>query len=213
MKQIIILILLLSYSLYSKKLLLNNNDLDKINSSLDRSAIIKRLQAFQQMRTQVHTLPTKNKLAHVNAFFNRILPVNDATKYNSDDYWATRKEFLINGKGDCEDYAIAKYFTLVEVGIPKEKLYFAVVKVKGKTTNHMVLLYFETPKSVPWVLDNLSFKILPLTQRTKLIPKFVFNEIGSYRLTPTGLGKKVKINWGKTNKWENLLTRIYSKNE
>lgn len=32
--------------------------------------------------------------------------------------WKTPKEFLIDGEGVCEDFAIAKYFTLLELGIP-----------------------------------------------------------------------------------------------
>jgi amino acid transporter len=46
--------------------------------------------------------------------------------FGIDDYWMTPKEFFIKGFGDCEDYAIAKYFTLLELGVKKESLYLAV---------------------------------------------------------------------------------------
>lgn len=213
MKYILILILIYNTFLNSKELLLTNKELDYIKESPKKSYIINRFKKFKEMRKKALTLPTNKKLAYVNAFFNKILPVHDATKYNYDDYWATRKEFIIEGQGDCEDYVIAKYFTLLELGIDKKNLYFAVVQVKGKTSYHMNLLYLKTLDAVPLVLDNLSFKVVPLPIRKKLEPKFAFNEYDSYALLKNGLGKKVKIDWGEVNKWEILLDRVYNKNE
>lgn len=213
MKRIIILILLVCNLLNSKELKLTEKDLKVIKTSQNKTYIINRFKQFKQMREKAAKLNTQKKLSYVNAFFNRILPIDDEKKYNSDDYWATRKEFMIEGRGDCEDYTIAKYFTLLELGISKKNLYFAVVQVKGKTSYHMNLLYFNTPTSVPLVLDNLSFKVVPLTLRKRLEPKFVFNEYDAHLLTKNRLGKKVKINWGEVNKWEVLLNRVYVKNE
>ena len=119
----------------------------------------------------------------------------------------------MQGHGDCEDYAIAKYFTLLELGIPKEKLYFGVVDLKGEKNSHMILLYLENKDSTSLVMDNLSSKVLPLTDRKNIIPKFAFNEIDSYKFTPERFVEKVKINWGKDNKWEKLLNRVYYLNE
>ncbi len=217
MKQLLLLIFLSLSCLHSKSITLNKNDLKIIDNSKNSKAIKIRLVKYVKLKQKVRPFTTTlKKLSHINSFYNKILPVNDATKYNVDDHWATPKEFLINGKGDCEDYAIAKYFTLLEVGIPKEKLYFAIVKVKGESNYHMVLLYFEKKNSMPLVLDNLSFKVVPFDIRKKLEPKVIFNEFGSYILKDKKIYKKVKINWGKNkndNKWEKLLNRVYSKNE
>jgi len=199
--------------LNAKELKLTKKELNYIKDSPNKSFIINRFKKFKEMRDKAVNFPVEKKLAYVNAFFNKILPVDDATKYNYDDYWATRKEFIIEGKGDCEDYTIAKYFTLLELGIKKENLYFAVVQVKGKTSYHMNLLYLDEPTSVPLVLDNLSFKVVPFPKRKKLLPKFVFNEYDAHILTKNGLGKKVKVDWGEVNKWEVLLDRVYNKNE
>ena len=213
MKHILILITIFCLFLNAKELKLTKKELNYIKESPNKSFIINRFKKFKEMRKKVKNFPTEKKLAYVNAFFNKILPVDDAKKYNYDDYWATRKEFIIEGRGDCEDYVIAKYFTLLEVGIKKENLYFAVVQVKGKTSYHMNLLYLDKPTSVPMVLDNLSFKILPFPKRKKLLPKFVFNEFDAHILTKNGLGKQVKVDWGEVNKWEVLLDRVYNKNE
>lgn len=212
MKHIIILIFFCFNLLYAKELVLNEQDLKKINQSPQKSMIIKRFKAYEKMREEVKAYDTFKQIGHVNRFFNRILPVHDETKYNTDDYWATRKEFIINGRGDCEDYVIAKYFTLLELGFSKKNLYFAVVQVKGKTTYHMVLLYKENKNSFI-VMDNLSFRTLPLTKRIDLEPMVAFNELEARILTRNGLGKKAKINWSGPDKWAKLLKRVYSNNE
>ena len=119
----------------------------------------------------------------------------------------------MQGHGDCEDYAIAKYFTLLELGIKKENLYFSVVSVKGSKSLHMVLLYVEDKNQTPLVMDNLSSKVIFLNQRKDLTPNFAFNEIDSYKLNSDKFTQKVKINWGNDNKLEKLLNRVYSLKE
>lgn len=212
MKQLIFLIFLINYALaYEFKL--NEKDLKYITNSNKKSFIENRLNKYKELKIQIKDYELLKKLSHVNSFINKILPAHDISTQASLDYWATPKEFLLQGHGDCEDYVIAKYFTLLELGIPKEKLYFAVVDIKGQKDSHMILLYLENKESTPLVLDNLSSVVIPLTRRTKLIPKFAFNEIDSYRFTYKKFTEKEKINWGKDNKWEKLLNRVYTLNE
>jgi hypothetical protein len=108
---------------------------------------------------------------------------------------------------------IAKYFTLLETGIPKDKLFLSIVQVKGESSYHMVLLYIENKKAMPLVLDNLSFKVVSFDIRKKLIPKVIFNEKIAYLLKNKKIYKKVKINWGKVDKWQKILDRVYKNNE
>lgn len=213
MKQIFLLIIFLSSIVFSKSIQLTKDELKDIKAAPNSKAITKRLVQYVQLKRKIYDYELIRKLSHVNSFFNRILPVNDSTKYNADDYWATPKEFLVQGKGDCEDYAIAKYFTLKETGIDKNKLFLAVVQVKGETSYHMVLLYIENKKSMPLVLDNLSSKVIPFNKRKKLEAKFIFNEKTAYLLKNKKIHKEVKINWGKVNKWEKLLHRVYTLKE
>ena len=212
MKQLIFLIIFLNYAIaYEFKL--NKKDIKYINNSDRKSFIENRLDKYKNLKIQVKDYELIKKLSYINSFVNKILPAYDTSTQASLDYWATPKEFLLQGHGDCEDYVITKYFTLLEVGIPKEKLYFAIVDIKGQKDSHMILLYLETKESTPLVLDNLSSMVIPLTRRTKLIPKFAFNEIDSYKFTHEKFTEKVKINWGKENKWEKLLFRVYTLNE
>ena len=212
MKQLIILIFLFNF-MYAYEFKLNEKEISYINNSSKKTFILNRLKKYENLKTEIKDYELIRKLSHVNSFMNKIFPAHDISTKASIDYWATPKEFLIQGHGDCEDYAITKYFTLLEIGIPKEKLYFAVVDVKGERASHMVLFYLENKKSTPLVLDNLSSKVIPLTQREKLIPRFAFNEIDSYKFTNEKFTEKVKINWGEENKWGKLLNRVYSLNE
>ncbi|WP_198304626.1 transglutaminase-like cysteine peptidase [Arcobacter vandammei] len=213
MKQVIILILILSNALFSYEFKLNSKDYQNINSSPKKSFIEKRLEKYSELKIKIKDYELIKKLSHVNSFMNKTLPQFDTKSSGIDDYWATPKEFLISGHGDCEDYAIAKYFTLLEIGIKKENLYFAVVDVKGNRGSHMILLYSENKNESPLVMDNLSSVVIPFSKRKDLIPKFAFNEIDSYYLTNDKFTKKINLNWGKENKWEKLLNRVYKLNE
>lgn len=213
MKQIIFFIFILLNQAFAYEFKLTQKDINYINSSTKKSFIINRLDKYLSLKNKVRNYELIRKLSHINSFINKIIPANDISTADSIDYWATPKEFLLQGHGDCEDYAIAKYFTLLELNIPKDKLYFAVVNIKGEKTAHMVLLYLENENSVPLVLDNLSSKVIPLNERKKIIPKFAFNEKDSYQFSNDNFSKKIKINWGKDDKWNKLLNRVYSLNE
>lgn len=126
-------------------------------------------------------------LRRVNEFFNRrVRFVEDAQVWGQADYWATPVEFIGKGAGDCEDYTIAKYFTLRELGVPQNKLRLIYVKARiggpasSITQAHMVLGYYESPEAQPQVLDNLISEIRPAAQRTDLLPVFSFNAEGVY---------------------------------
>ena len=120
-------------------------------------------------------LDVKAKLEKVNDFFNSVKYASDQSIYGTSDYWATPYEFLGRDKGDCEDYVIAKYFALEYLGVPTSKMFLSYVRVKSSNEAHMVLTYFETPNSVPLVLDNIRKTIQPASKRDDLIPVFNFN--------------------------------------
>ncbi len=95
--------------------------------------------------------------------------------YGKSDYWATPWEFLGKDRGDCEDYVISKYFALKYLRVDYKKLFFTYVRSTKFKEPHMVLTYFETPKSEPLVLDNYNRKIFPASQRKDLTPIYNFN--------------------------------------
>ena len=140
----------------------------------------------------ISTLSKKKQLQEVNFYLNGLLPQYDAITNNKEDVWATPKEFLTVGCGDCEDYAIIKYYSLIRLGFDEKKLFLTIVKDKYTNGYHMVLSYFQTPNSSPLVLDNLSFRILPLKKRIDLKPILFFNNSGVYKIKNGKLQKTAK---------------------
>lgn len=212
MKKLFFLLLLFVNS-FAYELKLNSHDISIVEKSKQKSAIYKRVEKYREFIAKTKNLPLKDKLDRVNFFINRALPEFDNFNIGVDDYWMTPKEFLINGRGDCEDYAIAKYFALLELGVKKEYLYMAVVKEKSSQGMHMVLFYIEDKTKSPLVLDNLSFKVLPLSKRVDLIPNIAFNEIDAYQYSLDRFTNKILIDWQNDNRWERLLNRVYKLNQ
>ncbi|WP_091356239.1 transglutaminase-like cysteine peptidase [Amphritea atlantica] len=135
----------------------------------------RRLQSWQNLIKEIADLDEDEKLFRVNRFFNQMEFVDDIIHWHQKDYWASPVEFLITNGGDCEDFSIAKYYTLRQVGIPIEKLSIAYVKALRLNQAHMVLTYYATPKSTPLILDNLIPEIRPANRRPDLQHVYSFN--------------------------------------
>jgi len=110
------------------------------------------------------------KLALVNSFFNRVAFVDDIVHWKKPDYWATPVETLATNGGDCEDFSIARYLTLREMGVPDERMLTTYVKSLKLDQAHMVLTYCSSPEAEPVVLDNLVNEIKPASERLDLQP-------------------------------------------
>ncbi|PKG39334.1 transglutaminase-like cysteine peptidase [Psychromonas sp. Urea-02u-13] len=135
----------------------------------------KRGKAWFRLMNKSSALDEAQKLKSVNNFFNLLRFTDDIKLWGVSNYWATPIEFLGVNAGDCEDFAIAKYFTLLELGIPDKKMRITMVKAVTLDQYHMVVAYYETPGSVPVILDNIDGRIKPATKRKDLIPVYSFN--------------------------------------
>lgn len=125
--------------------------------------------------------PEREQLERVNHFINRSVSfVSDAQAWGTDDYWATPAQTLSLGQGDCEDFAIAKYFSLVRLGVPSEKLRLTFVKALKQNQAHMVLAYYPGADEQPLILDNLDPRIRPASERGDLLPVYSFNNHGVF---------------------------------
>ncbi len=115
-------------------------------------------------------------LRKMNNFFNQVPYYNDIRHWRVEDYWATPVEMLSTFGGDCEDYSIAKYLSLKELGVPIERLRITYVRAKNIGESHMVLAYYPRPDAEPLILDNLIPELRPASQRTDLEPVYSFND-------------------------------------
>lgn len=168
-------------------------------------------QRFADWQTLIDTGKTASetdKLRLVNDFFNQnIRFVDDRIQWAKDDYWATPMELLAYGAGDCEDFSIAKYFTLLEMGIDDSKLRITYVKAITLNQAHMVLTYFASPQAVPLVLDNLKPDINLATERNDLEPVYSFNGSGLWLAKIKGNGQPVG-DAANLNPWADIKRRI-----
>ncbi|MCX7079422.1 MAG: transglutaminase-like cysteine peptidase [Pseudomonas sp.] len=166
-----------------------------------------RIEAWNQMLQREAKQPEREQLRAVNRFFNQQLSFQDDTRiWNQIDYWATPVESLIKGAGDCEDYALAKYFSLRNLGVPSEKLRITYVKALTQNQAHMVLTYYASPGADPLVLDNLIGEIRPASQRKDLLPVYAFNAEGLY--LPGANGGKPSSDSKKLSRWQDVLKKM-----
>lgn len=135
----------------------------------------KRVTTWRREMVKFKGLPEREKLVKVNRFFNQLNFVNDDRLWVKKYYWATPLEFLgING-GDCEDFTIAKYFSLLELGVSDRKLRLVYVKAIALNQFHMVLAYYSKPSAEPILLDNINPQIKKASKRRDLLPIYSFN--------------------------------------
>ena len=167
----------------------------------------RRLEAWQNLIREDSSSSDIEKLEKTNIFFNQMEFIADSIHWNKSDYWATPVEFLSSGGGDCEDFSLAKYFTLKALGVAEEKLNMTYVKAVQLNQAHMVVTYYATPGAIPLVLDNLVADIQPATRRKDLLPVYSFNGLGLWLAKSRGKGKQVGSS-DRLKRWQDLLRRM-----
>jgi predicted transglutaminase-like cysteine proteinase len=189
---------------------LDSELLSKAEQKYGKSARL-RLVAWENLIITDNSQTELEKLEKVNQFFNQMEFVEDIDHWGNKDYWATPIEFLGTQGGDCEDFTIAKYFTLKAMGIEEEKLNLTYVKALTYNVHHMVLTYFSTPGSEPLVLDNIVADIKPASQRRDLLPIYSFNGTGLWLAKQRGRGKLAGSS-SRLKRWQDLVQRMSKDN-
>lgn len=162
--------------------------------------IVSRYFEYNKLLAKAEHTSIRGKLKLMNDFINQIPFQSDITNWKEEDYWATPLEFLARNKGDSEDYVIAKYFALKTLGINTKQLYLTYVNSKKFNRPHMVLSYFETPASEPFILDNMNPEILSASQRPDLTPVYNFSPSSDASKDTEKLKQSTHKKWEKLNK-------------
>jgi len=85
--------------------------------------------------------PLLDRLEAVNRYVNaRVTFVDDRRQFHTADLWSAASDTLRSGRGDCEDYAIAKYQMLRRAGVSDRDLYLVIVKDLVRRADHAVLV-------------------------------------------------------------------------
>lgn len=118
------------------------------------------------------------KITAVNDYLNKIKFISDAKNYGQRDYWATPVEFLTRG-GDCEDYAVAKYISLLALGVPKHKMRIAIVDDHVMKMPHALLVVYHGAKTK--ILDNQNPAILDSADISRYKPIYSISQVAWWR--------------------------------
>jgi predicted transglutaminase-like cysteine proteinase len=141
---------------------------------------------WKNLALRMPGLPRNERLLYINGFFNRWTPSADQAAYGQREYWATPEEFLRQGGGDCEDYAIIKYLALLHFSEPAQDMWILLGKDRKRNAAHAVLA--ARSGSRVFILDNLSspaYLLIPEPQYLQnFVPFYAINENGLWILKP-----------------------------
>jgi predicted transglutaminase-like cysteine proteinase len=129
-----------------------------------------------EWRDMIRTLqdrPRREKIDRVNAWLNRFPYVLDPNNWGVADYWASPLQFLSRA-GDCEDYAVAKYVTLRQLGFAKEELRVVVLDDTNLGIAHAILVVVDGPRLL--VLDNQIKQVVEASRVLHYKPIYSINE-------------------------------------
>ena len=119
------------------------------------------------------------RLEAVNRYVNtRVRFVDDQVQFGRGDVWTSASETLRRGKGDCEDYAIAKLQMLRRAGFADRDLYLVIVRDLVRRSDHAVLVARADGRM--FVLDNGTDQLLDTAAVSDYRPIMTFASSGTW---------------------------------
>jgi predicted transglutaminase-like cysteine proteinase len=131
------------------------------------------LQEWRRLLAEIASLDPLAQLEAVNGFMNRAPYITDPVNYGVPDYWASPLQFM-SKDGDCEDYAIAKYFSLRQLGLPDERMRIVVVDDLNLRIPHAILVVYLGERA--YILDNQISRVVPAEVVNHYKPIYSINE-------------------------------------
>jgi predicted transglutaminase-like cysteine proteinase len=142
---------------------------------------------WNKLKKETRPMDSMGRLKATNKFFNQWPYRLDAANYGRSDYWAIPLEFL-KKSGDCEDYAIAKFYALQELGFSSDMMRVVAIKDAIRGIGHAVLVVYLENEA--YVLDNQTNMVLPHSRYKHYVPQYSVNE--KYRWMHVPVMKKKK---------------------
>jgi predicted transglutaminase-like cysteine proteinase len=111
-----------------------------------------------------------------------IQPMTDLAQWGVTDRWSAPLATLTTGRGDCEDYAIAKYVALREAGVAETDVRLVIVRDLANGEDHAIVAARADEK---WImLDNRRLTLLEDSAMPHVLPLFAFDQDGVKRFAP-----------------------------
>jgi predicted transglutaminase-like cysteine proteinase len=132
---------------------------------------------FLAMIDEAQKAAGREKLDAVNRMINSaIVYTSDLAQHGVADLWSSPLETLASGRGDCEDYAIAKYVLLRESGVAVQHLRLLLVHDRSIGQDHAVLAVREADRWL--ILDNRWAALMDSSEARHLTPLFAIDHKG-----------------------------------
>jgi predicted transglutaminase-like cysteine proteinase len=134
-------------------------------------------QKFLDIVAQGRAKTGRARIGIINRAINlAIRPMSDLAQWGVIDRWSAPLVTFTTGRGDCEDYAIAKYVALKEAGVAAEDLKLVIVRDLAVGGDHAVV---AARLDGDWiVLDNRWLTLVEDSQTRQMVPLFVLDQTG-----------------------------------
>lgn len=140
---------------------------------------------WRELISTLRSKPFAQQMDQVNTWGNDHPYITDMMNWGVEDYWETPHEFM-EVKGDCEDYAIAKYYTLRAMGMPAERMRIIILQDFNLGGIIHAVLGVYGPKGEMVILDNQSRQVIPALKIYHYKPIYGINEQGWWAYHPKG---------------------------
>ena len=139
---------------------------------------------FLAIVDQGRKLTGRARIGVINRAVNlAIEPMSDMAQWGVPDRWSAPLETFTTHRGDCEDYAIAKYVALTQAGIPATDVKLVIVRNTEANEDHAIV---AARTDGGWImLDNRWLTLVEDNNMAKAIPLFVLDGGGVRQFMPT----------------------------
>jgi len=131
------------------------------------------LEKWRDFLDSIRAKTRVEQIREVNRYANRKKYILDIDNYGVDDYWAIVREFFSNG-GDCEDYAITKFFSLRWLGYDDSALRLVILQDTNLRIAHAVLAVAANRDIL--ILDNQTGRVVSHRAIAHYQPLYSVNE-------------------------------------
>jgi predicted transglutaminase-like cysteine proteinase len=140
-------------------------------------------QTFLDIVAQGRMQEGRARIGVVNRAINlAVRPTSDLAQWGVADRWSAPLATLTSGRGDCEDYAIAKYVALIAAGFAEDDVRLVIVRDAAVGEDHAIVAARLDGNWI--VLDNRRLALVTDAEVQHVVPLFVLDHDGVRQFTP-----------------------------
>lgn len=158
----------------SRALPIARTPMDRLWQSVRNGRIPAGASSVAQLISRNRMVSREEQVAAVNVWVNHNLSyVADRTSHGQSDRWLSVSQSLTSGRGDCEDFAIAKYQILRELGFEEQDIYMVVGREISVRLDHAIVAVRMNDGFL--IMDNVTDRVLTESEMVDFLPTFSFS--------------------------------------